>query len=307
MPVAATMNLSRSTRRRIPSFSLYGEQPAKIGHTDPLHIEDIPSRSRKYLWKIGTHRHTGLCQLVYVTAGPVAVDLEEAHNEFEGPVVVIIPSGSVHGFHFSPNSQGYVLTMDLDRLLNLASAAHQKPIAMLASAPRTIELAADLPLAARATQLFAALLQEFRQPDSLMAPVSGWLACSALWTLAAALIEAPPTDLPARHDISRLRRFRQLVESHYVEHWPVDRYAAQLAVSESSLNRLCRSLTGSTAFDIIHQRVALEARRRLMYAAASVTAVAAELGFKDPAYFSRFFRKHNGVSPTAFRRRHGAG
>jgi len=301
------MNLTRSTRRQIPAFSLYGEQSAEVRQIDALHIEDIPSRSRKYLWKIGMHRHTGQCQLVYVTAGTVVVDLEEAHTELAGPVVVVVPAGTVHGFRFHADSQGYVLTMDLDRLLSLAIAVHQAPITLLFSIPRIIRCDADRGLATRAEQLFASLLQEFKQPDSFLAPVSGWLACAALWTLAAAVAALPLTGLPAGHDASRLRRFRLLVEAHYLQHWPVARYAAQLALSESSLNRLCRSLIGSTAFDVIQQRLALEARRRLIYVAGSVATLATELGFKDSAYFCRFFRKHNGMSPTAFRRVHGAG
>jgi AraC family transcriptional activator of pobA len=299
-----TMTLTRS-HRRIPSFSLYGERSPDAGHTDPLHVEDIQSRSRKYLWQIGAHRHTGFCQIVYVTTGPVVVDLEETHKELEGPVAIVIPSGSVHGFRFRSESQGYVLTMDLDRLLGFAGAAHHSPIAALFSAPRTVRLAADHLLAARTAALFANLLQEFRQPDSLHAPVSAWLACSALWTLAATVPTRAPaataTALPG-HDLSRLRRFRTLVEAHYLEHWPVERYAAELSVSESSLNRLCRMLAGSTAFEVIQQRLALEARRRLSYVADGVAVLAAELGFKDPAYFCRFFRKHHGMSPTEFRR-----
>ncbi len=299
------MTLTRSTRRRIPSFSLYGERSRDVGHTDPLHVEDIQSRSSKYLWQIAAHRHTAFCQIVYVTIGPVMVHLEETHKELEGPVAIVIPSGSVHGFRFRSESQGYVLTLDLDRLLSFAGAAHQLPITSLFAVPRTVHLAADRLLAARAAELFANLLQEFRQPDSLHAPVSAWLACSALWTLAAAVATGAPaamaTAVPG-HDLSRLRRFRALVEARYLEHWPVERYAAELGVSESSLNRLCRTLADATAFEVIQQRLALEARRRLSYVAGGVAVLAAELGFKDPAYFCRFFRKHHGMSPTEFRR-----
>jgi len=67
----------RSKRRSIPSFSLYGEAPVTAAQTDGVHIEDIQSRSRKYLWKIGTHRHTLLSQCVLVTAGPVTVTLDD--------------------------------------------------------------------------------------------------------------------------------------------------------------------------------------------------------------------------------------
>ena len=302
------MNLTRFSRRDIPSFSLYGERGGETGQTDPVHIEDIPSRSRKYLWRIGTHRHAKLCQCVYVTQGPAAVDLEEAHSDFHGPAVIIIPAGTVHGFGFRADTQGYVLTADLERLLSSTGAAHQGPIATLFSTPRALSLDADRLLTARAGPLLAALLQEFRQPDSLVAPVSAWLACSVLWMIAAALVSASSGTARGsivRHDAGRLQRFRLSVESHYLQHWPVSRYARQLALSESSLNRLCRSHTGNTAFEIVQQRLALEARRRLTYVAGTVAAIAGELGFKDAAYFCRFFRKHNGMSPAAFRRRQG--
>ena len=293
--------MSRSTRRQVPSFSLYGEKSAEAHHNDPLHVEDIPSRSSKYLWKIGSHRHTGLCQCVYVTAGPVAADIEGSRLEFRGPTVFIIPSGTVHGFSFRTDTEGFVLSMDLDLLLTMASPTHQAPILAMFAAPRAMNLAADPPLAERAAELFATLLKEFKQPESA-GPVASWLACSVLWLLAGGMAhsQTPAVD---RQDLDRLRRFRLLIETHYLKHWPVARYARRLAVSESSLNRLCQELSGGTAFDVVQQRVLLEARRRLMYVPGSVAMIAEELGFKDPAYFCRFFRRHTGLSPTAFRRR----
>jgi AraC family transcriptional activator of pobA len=298
--------MNRSTRRHIPSYSLYGETPGPIRHDDALHIEDIQARSRKYLWKIGSHRHTGLYQCVYVTAGPVVVDLEGVRAEFEGPTVVIIPAGAVHGFGFRADSQGYVLTINLDRLLSMASSLHRAPIVALFSVPRVIGLASDPVLAARAAGLFGNLIEEFRQPES-PGPQVGWLACSVLWILSSGTHPTTAIHSPDGYELDRLRRFRLLVETHYQKHWPVKRYARQLALSESSLNRICRNLTGGTAFDIVQQRLALEARRRLVYVLGSVAGVATELGFKDPAYFCRFFRRHAGVSPTEFRRHQADG
>ena len=297
-------SLMRSTRPNIPSFSLYGEAPTAAAQTDGVHIEDIPSRSRKYLWKIGTHRHTVLSQCVVVTAGPVTAALDDARAVLAGPAVMIIPAGTVHGFRFRADTQGHVLTVDLARVLTMANAVHRVPIETLFSEARAIDLRPDPQLALRVGQLLERLEQEFRQPDSWSGPVGSWLACSVFWILAQGTAAHGTSELHAGHDAERLRRFRHLIESHHLKHWPVERYARQLALSETSLNRLCRKLAGSTAFDLIQQRLALEARRRLVYAANSVSGIAAELGFKDPAYFSRFFRRHSGLSPNEFRRRH---
>jgi AraC family transcriptional regulator, transcriptional activator of pobA len=293
-----------ATRRSIPSFSLYGEAPGAAAQTDGVHIEDIPSRSRKYLWKIGTHRHTLLSQCVMVTAGPVTVTLDDTSAVLAGPAVMIIPAGTVHSFRFRADTEGYVLTIDLARILGMATALHQSPIETLFSKPRAVDLRGDQGLATRLEQLLDRLASEFKQPDSWSAPIGSWLACCVLWILALGAAQQGMPEMHGSQDTERLRRFRDLIESQFLKHWPVARYARQLGLSETSLNRLCRRLAGVTAFDLIQQRLGLEARRRLVYAANSVSRIAGELGFKDPAYFSRFFRRHSGVSPNEFRRRH---
>ncbi|HNH36489.1 MAG TPA: AraC family transcriptional regulator, partial [Rhodocyclaceae bacterium] len=55
------------------------------------------------------------------------------------------------------------------------------------------------------------------------------------------------------------------------------------------------------AFDLVQARLLLEARRRLVYIAAPVSLLAYELGFQDPAYFCRVFKRATGMTPTAFR------
>src|SRR5260370_24530029 len=151
----------RSKRRNIPSFSLYGETPTAAAHTDGVHIEDIQSRSRKYLWKIGTHRHTLLSQCVLVTTGPVTVTLDDTRAALAGPAVMIIPAGTLHSFRFRADTIGSVLTIDLARVLSMASAAHQWPIETLFSTPRAIDLRKDPQPALRPSQFLDRLPHQF--------------------------------------------------------------------------------------------------------------------------------------------------
>lgn len=297
----------RSIQQRVPSFSLYGEQADSRTNIDALHIEDIQSRSRKYLWRIGTHRHTLLSQCVLVTAGPVAVILEGLQRSFDGPAVMLIPAGAVHSFRFGCDTRGYVLSLNLQQVLSIVCAAHRAPIEALFAVPRAIDLSLDTLLAARATEQFECLLNEFRRPQRLLEPIGSWLACCALWGFAVRCGAEMPVELRCGQDLDRLQQFRLLVEAHFAHHWPVERYARQLGMSETRLNRICRRLTGGTGFDLLQQRLALEARRRLIHVQSSVGQIASELGFKDSAYFCRFFRRHAGFSPNEFRRRHPGG
>lgn len=64
---------------------------------------------------------------------------------------------------------------------------------------------------------------------------------------------------------------------------------------------MVRTASGRTAQALVHERLAREACRRLLYVAAPASSLALELGFEDPAYFSRFFRRQTGLSPQKWR------
>jgi len=297
----------RSVRQNVPSFSLYGEQGTATRVAGPVHVEDIQSRSRKYLWQIGAHRHAQSCQCILITAGPASVVIEELRTKLDGPALIVIPAGAIHSFRFRADTQGYVLTINFQHLTELASAAHQAPIEELFSVPRALDFSLNPGLADRASQMLECLCKELGKPEAASVPVGGWLACCVLYTVAEAVKHSSVSESYSGTDLARLRRFRQLIENRYAQHWPIQHFARELGLSETSLNRLCRRLTGSTGFDLLQQRLALEARRRLIYATDSVGGIAGALGFKDSAYFSRFFRRHGGVSPQEFRRLHRGG
>jgi AraC family transcriptional activator of pobA len=96
-------------------------------------------------------------------------------------------------------------------------------------------------------------------------------------------------------------RFLQLVEQHLQEQWTLAQYAARLGLPTQRLNRLAHEVSNQSALEVVHERLTREACRRLIYTAAPVGTIAAELGFEDAAYFSRFFKRRLGSTPLAFR------
>jgi len=96
-------------------------------------------------------------------------------------------------------------------------------------------------------------------------------------------------------------RFRELVERQAPERHRVEDYARELAVSPGHLNALSRRFLGASAKEVIQERLAVGARRLLLYSDESAARIGRALGFKDPSYFSRFFRRATGRSPSAFR------
>lgn len=285
-------------RRSLPAFALYGE--AGVPGAALLHIESIQARSRLYRWEIDSHVHHGLHQVVWLQSGPVAALLDESRHQASGPLALVIPPGVAHAFRFSAASDGEVLTFDA-RLLSEDDTEQRVAAALQAlfAAPRLLPMPPHE--AARLQPLFAQLLAEHESSDA--GPVTGWLARAVIWRLS---LIAERSATPARHAAQPLyTRWVALAEAHHRDHWPVTRYAAALGLSAERLNRLVRAETGATAQALLHQRLVREACRRLVHVAAPVSRIAFELGFEDPAYFSRFFRRHVGVGPREYRERVG--
>ena len=292
-------------QRAVPSFALYGEQP-RHGQAHRLHIEDIRARSQRYAWEIAAHTHRGLHQCLLVLAGSARVRVDDASSDLDGPALALLPPGTVHAFRFSEQTHGYVLTFAPEALTGGDAAEFAASFRALLEQPHLLALDVDDGFVARIAALLERLHAEFHRPDSTLAPVCLWLARSVLWIIGRELVRRQAIAPETRREHRWFTNFRTLLETHYLEHWPIARYARTLGLTESRLNRLCERQSGRSAFALVQERLALEARRRLTYVAMPVAQIAHELGFRDPAYFSRFFRRHAGVPPDRFRRQQGA-
>ncbi len=101
---------------------------------------------------------------------------------------------------------------------------------------------------------------------------------------------------------STVVRFRQLIELHYREALRIDDFAARLGVTRAHLHAACLRAAGRTPLALLHDRLLAEARSRLEQTDLSVEQVGYGLGFRDPGYFNRFFKRLAGQSPGAYRR-----
>ncbi len=95
--------------------------------------------------------------------------------------------------------------------------------------------------------------------------------------------------------------FIAMVEKHFRQEHTVAGYAEKLFISPKSLSKRLNNQGYSTPLQIIKDRLILEAKRQLMFSDKSVKEIAFELGFDDPAYFSRLFSKSTGVAPSQFK------
>lgn len=100
---------------------------------------------------------------------------------------------------------------------------------------------------------------------------------------------------------SLVKRFKSLVNQHYLDDKSVQSFASALNVTDKRLNEALRHATGKTATQLIHERIILEAKRQLMQSDLSIAQIAYNLKFEDPGYFSRFFKKNVNLTPVQFK------
>jgi len=282
---------------RLPTYTLYGEADDRPG-TDWLHCESIAERSRRHGWEIQLHRHASLFQILYIGSGSGRATIDGAVWPLRGPCVLSVPALVPHGFRFRPGIDGSVFTILQAHVAQVLSAAPALPQRLLQ--PRVIALPREASSAiGRAVEQ---LKSEFVSTQPWRALAIDAALCALLVAIerAAPRVESQRAQRGSRAAL-HLERYRELIDASYRTQPSLSALAHQLGITPTQLNRVCRQLTGRPALALLHARVLLEAQRDLAYTTLSVKQIALGLGFADAGYFTRFFQRLSGRTPTQWR------
>jgi YesN/AraC family two-component response regulator len=96
-------------------------------------------------------------------------------------------------------------------------------------------------------------------------------------------------------------RFLEFVRNNFEKNYSLKEIAIRLHTTELKLNELAKKHTGKTAQNVLYGLVISEGKRILQYENKRIKEVAFHLGFRDPYYFSKFFKNHTGMSPKEYR------
>jgi len=218
--------------------------------------------------------------------------------ELVAPQILWLPFAARGEFRLAAGGDGAVLAANEDIVWRTIGenplAAQLRPLLdriLVAAAAGLAEI----------DMLFAALARESREPGPgapVMAGLYLGLLLMHLWRegglarASDALAAGAPTA----------QRFRQLIELHYRDNLGLDDYARMLGVARAHLHESCARAFGRPPQRLVHERLIAEARVRLRDTGQTAEQIAYGLGFRDPAYFSRFFLRRVGMSPGAYRK-----
>ena len=285
-----------ATRSDVPNFFVYGE-PSRSLDVGFLHVETVMERKTLHFGHVSPHKHPLMGQITYWFQGNGTYRIEEETWNFSAPAVSFVPSNVVHGFDVDEQSDAIVVSVSDDMLKAIAPQ-----VALNLDLPIFLTGQPADPVWTRLKTLLDMVAEDYRDRGA-----DGEQVLSGLISVVLSLmgrigghVALPSTSAAVSLGLA----LRRLIDLHYRKDWPVGAYVNLLATTPHLLDKAAREVFGLSVKELLLERRLLEAKRLLMFTVRSVEDIAGEIGFEDPAYFSRFFRKRTSEAPAAWRRRH---
>ncbi|MCA6091268.1 AraC family transcriptional regulator [Streptomyces sp. SCA3-4] len=244
------------------------------------------------------HRHT-FYEIVYVTGGSGAHVIDLVRRPLSPPHLCFLLPGQVHYWERTNDLSGVLMLFTEDFLLarpgdrQLLRALGERSWLHLPSGPADDR--------AGIGSLIRSMQQEYTARGAgYVSVLEAYL--HILLVRALRLPAVPETSATPGRAAEVSREFGLLLTETAGAEGTVGAYAARLGVSVGYLNEAVKQATGRTPGELVRAARTLEAKRLLAGSSLGVGQVARRVGFTDPAYFCRFFRRETGVSPGAFRR-----
>ncbi len=247
------------------------------------------------------HRHD-FFHIVWIERGTGQHVIDEATYEVRSETLFFMAPGQVHDFKLSDDTEGFTISFSSEFFA--LQLQDKNSLAQIPLYDHEHRIHAVYP-AAQAVQDIRRTLERIQDEYESEGYRAQDMIRSYLFILMvqASREAAPMMDMEVGPRTQLLyRRFIALLEEQFATLQEPQDYSRPLRCTERALNQAARRCAGVTAAQLIRDRVILEAKRLLAHSGAQVAQVGAQLGFEDPAYFSRCFKKHTGRTPVEVRK-----
>ncbi len=274
-----------------------------------IHYETFACLAQFFGRNTPAHRHHGFFQIHLLVQGGIRLNLDQGVYCGNAPLLFFTPPTVPHSFYSEEDTDGHVLTVRQEVVRSWYQAMPgQWPEALLRE---TAFIECDkLPAQNQLDFITLLHLVDLLKHEFLSDKKGHSAALQALGqcffiSLSRLLLSQEPTSPSMRQergeDLRLFLKFCDLIETNFRDHLTLAQYAERLSITGARLNDICRRMASLPAKEVVHERLLQEARRLLRFTTVQVGEISYQLGFTDPAYFSRFFTKRTGLPPSQFR------
>lgn len=269
-----------------------------------IHHESLRIRSAIYNFEIREHLHTDLFQLFLILEGGGILISLDRKIPIETPCALLIPNNVLHGFVFTSEVRGDVFTLSefqFDKLIKNAPAlfSNFEQLRQITFDTNHSELSELIDLK---NKIVKEIGERDNATDFNLSLLFQLLLVSLYRFEKVRKAEVISTNDRTLH---HFQNFIKLIKQHIHVNKSVQFYAAKMNITTVHLNRICKAIGQKTALQIVHEYVIKEAKKYLSNTTYSIAEVAYFLDFKNPAHFTKFFKKLVGITPSSYRKNHG--
>jgi len=246
------------------------------------------------------HKHS-FYHLVYFSKGSGSHSIDFVHFPVEAGQIYFMIPGQVHGWDFKEQPDGYIVNFSEQYIQALiADPRYLDQFSFFSGIANEQVITIPDKDRAQVAQILATVVREGNSKQALKDDYAR-AALVQLFIQVSRYTNEANAKHQSNYNAVLLRNFQKLIEQHYKEKKLTKDYAAMLYVTPNHLNALSKDVTGRSAGELIRDRILLEAKRLLVNAKMTISEIALELDFADNSYFSKFFKKYEGVTPEVFR------
>lgn len=265
-----------------------------------VHYELLATRSKLYNWEINEHLHTDLFQIFIISSGEGILIQDNNKIILKAPCFLLIPSNTFHGFEFQSDITGEVLTISEQFVETIFAKTPLILLELNKAKQYSFNQENQDPLN-DLLYLKNKIVKEISENNTYKQ-----LCLQSLFQLFFIGLHSQNTldnekEATNNRTLSYFNAFQKLIKKTLPESKLIKDYADDLRITPVHLNRICQSLVQKSALQLVHDYTITEAKKYLVYTSYSVSEISYLLNFKDPAYFSRLFKKQTGFSPNQFR------
>lgn len=252
---------------------------------------------------VKSHAHNNQFQIFVVIEGETNLLYGNEKIHIEGPSFITIPKNTDHGFEHLSELKGWILS--------LSDSVLEHMIKREAEVIEAIEMfqVTKIVTGEYSEEIFSTMQNCINEYNS--SKVGRLLMLEYLVGQLIVQLRRLPQSL--KHSIYNAdnstiiyyRRFTQLIRESSSYKKTVEEYATDLKIASGRLNRICSSVGLKSPREIIMDYYVTQAQLLLSNVEKSIAEVCYTLGFEDPSYFSRIFKRKTGLTPNEFRKKIG--
>lgn len=262
----------------------------KIDHHQYLKIAAF----RKNIRSTTPHKHNSYVELIFLSSGSGTHTIDGKAYRVTPPLMFTIRKEQVHHWELTGEPDGYVLILKKQYVENSRDMALRDLLAGVSAHPYVqIEPSNNL------AKLFGLLMESWNLPHPYQTDEIDGLLKALLSNI---LRYAEPRKRPSQISRDLYHRYEEMLGLTEALRNNVAHYARALATSPQNLNAVCRKAAGQSAAVVLANHLVGEAKRLLHYTDMTVKEIATQFDFADSSHFVKYFKRHVGMTPQAFRK-----